>query len=188
MGLLAAPVFLLGAQRAGIDTHDCGVYHLERTKEVASMTEADFVSKVREKLQDIGIKERDLQNQLDQIKQERTQYEAALSVWSKEMDNGSKPAVSARAEIIRVEELQGLTIAKAAELVMGRFGGRAKVTDLTRMLRTAGVTAAKGTGAYSAVLKTLQRNPTMFYEIETGKWGLARMRPPAAASAPSDVG
>ncbi|MGD0765389.1 MAG: hypothetical protein ABR978_03710 [Dehalococcoidia bacterium] len=152
------------------------------------MTEADFVSKVREKLQDIGIKERDLQSQLGQLEQERAQYEAALSVWSKEMDNGSKPAVSTRSEIIGNDELQSLTIAKAAELVMDRFGGRAKVTDLTRMLRTAGTTTAKGTGAYSAVLKTLQRNPAMFYEIETGKWGLVRMRPPAAASAPSDIG
>jgi len=143
------------------------------------MTEADFVGKVREKLQDIGIKERDLQNQLEQLKQERTQYQAALSVWSKEMDNGSKPAVSANPEIIRDDELRGLTIAKAAELVMERFGGRAKVTDLARMLRTAGITTAKGTGAYSTVLKTLQRNPTMFYEIETGRWGLARGRPSA---------
>ena len=152
------------------------------------MAEPDFVNKVREKLRDIGIKERDLQSQLSQLEQERTQYEAALSVWSKEMDNGSKPAVSARSESISDDELHGLTIAKAAELVMDRFGGYAKVTELARMLRTAGVTTAKGTGAYSGVLKTLQRSPDMFYEIETGKWGLTKMRPPAAASAPSDIG
>jgi len=151
------------------------------------MIEADFVNKVREKLRDIGIKERDLQSQLGQLEQERTQYEAALSVWSREMDNNSKSAVPARSDVSD-EELQGLTIAKASELVMDRFGGHAKVTDLARMLRTAGVTTAKGTGAYSTVLKTLQRNPDMFYEIETGKWGLTRMRPPAGASAPSDVG
>ena len=152
------------------------------------MTEADFVSKVREKIRDIGIKERDLKSQLGQLEQERTQYEAALSVWSREMDNGSKPAVPARSDIIRDDELHGLTIAKAAELVMDRFGGYAKVTDLARILRTAGNTTAKGTGAYSGVLKTMQRDPDTFYEIETGKWGLTRMRPPAAASAPSDIG
>jgi len=152
------------------------------------MIEADFVSKVQEKLRDIGIKERDLQAQLNQLEQERAQYEAALSVWSREMDNNSQPAVPVRANMVYDDELRDLTIAKASELVMERFGGYAKVADLARMLRTAGVTTAKGTGAYSGVLKTLQRSPDMFYEIETGKWGLTRMRPPAAASAPSDIG
>jgi hypothetical protein len=152
------------------------------------MDEVDFVAKVRDKLRDVGIKERDLQSQLDQLRDERAQYDAALSVWIKEMGNGSQPAMAARSEDVRDNEVQGLTIGKASELVMERFGGHVRVKDLARMLRTAGVTKAKGTGAYSTVLKTLQRNPDIFYEIETGNWGLTRTRPAAGATAPSDVG
>jgi len=152
------------------------------------MSEPDFVGKVRDKLRDIAIKERDLESQLGQLQQERVQYEAALSVWSREMGNGSKPAASPQANTVRDEELQGMTVAKASEFVMERFGGSVKVADLARMLRTAGNTKSKGTGAYSTVLKTLKRDPDTFYEVETGKWGLTRIRSLAAGSAPSDIG
>ena len=147
------------------------------------MAEAEFVGKVREKLHDIGIRERDLRSQLEALAQERGHYETALSVWTKEMQNGAAPATS---EPVYDDELQNLSVAEAATVVMRRFGGQVRVANLARMLRTVGVTKAKGAGAYSTVLKTLQRKVDIFYEIETGQWGLVEFKnlpPPAHTSA-----
>ena len=64
------------------------------------MVETDFMTKVRDKLREIEIKQRDLDSQLAALQEERGRYEGAMSVWAKEMENGSKAAAQAPADVL----------------------------------------------------------------------------------------
>jgi hypothetical protein len=64
-----------------------------------------------------------------------------------------------------------MKIADAAVALLKEAGGKMRMADLVRRLRRAGTTKAKGTGAYSSVLKTLQRTPA-FETIGRGMWAL----------------
>jgi hypothetical protein len=135
-----------------------------------------FLERVAKKLEDLGLRETELQQQLEAITEERTRYEAAWRVYQEEMkDQAGAEPVPAPGRL-GDDTLAGMTIADASAAILREAGGEMKLTDLIRRLRHAGTTKAKGTSAYSSVLKTMQRSSDRFYQIRRGQWGLVEMR------------
>lgn len=132
-----------------------------------------FLGRVRKKLEDLNLKETELQEQLATVTAARDRYEAAWEIYRQEMNEG---AVTEDAPPGRLtdEELAGMKIADAAMALLKEAGGKIRMADLVRRLRRAGTTKAKGTGAYSSVLKTLQRTSGV-EQIGRGMWALQEM-------------
>lgn len=140
------------------------------------MSELEFISRVQRKIQELAVKQRELQVEIHDLEQERGRYAAALAVWGKEM--GSEAHIQAQTSPDGIpEELAGRKIPEAIEILLEADPSHQMfTTDIVTRLRMAGVTKAKGTGAYSSAFKTLGRRSDLFYEVEKGKWGLVKYR------------
>ena len=138
----------------------------------------DFVKRVQRKLEELSLKERELQANLDEVQNTRSRYEAALDIWGKEMTNGVVPESPTVTGDVPDEQLAGLTMPEAIRVLLERATDhRMRTSDLARRLRMAGTTKAKRTNtAYSIVFKTLKRRDDLFYAVGTGMWGLVKYR------------
>ena len=130
----------------------------------------EFEKRVQKKIDELMIAEREATEALEKVRDEKGRYLSAMTVWRQEMKTKAPSMNGASAE----NSFAGMAIADAAERIMRESGGKMRTADLARRLKLVGVTKAKGNGAYSSVLKTLQRKTDVFRERGTGTFELVK--------------
>ncbi len=124
-----------------------------------------------------------IDSRLEQIDGELGELQIAVKVYRRFAPSESTPAepTEARSQVIEPPlvgnnghrpELDGLTLAQAAEQVLRWLGGRAASGELRQNLIDAGV--LKGDhSAYGYLLKTMRNKPDLFVKVQRGTWALA---------------
>ncbi|MCH7579754.1 MAG: hypothetical protein IIB22_05875 [Chloroflexi bacterium] len=139
------------------------------------MNDNEFVNIVSRKLEELSLKERELQASLTRVAEDRRKYQAALDIWSKEMvTEGGEFESRLGTSSLTDEELALMSIPQAIEKLLEITPShRMKTSEIARRLRVAGTTTAKKANtAYSITHKTLNRRTDVFKQVGTGEWGL----------------
>ena len=135
-----------------------------------------FLNRVADKIERLGLRETALREELDEVTRERGRYQAALEIYREEMESGSGKETFVASGALSDDKLATMTIAEAAVEVLTEAKAPMRMRDIVRRLKRAGTTKAKGTGAYSSVLKTMDRRGDLFAKESDGRWVLVRWR------------
>lgn len=121
----------------------------------------------------LGRTETGIRQQREALKREIEQLEITHNV-VRSLTDTVHVSDSVKATVHRATDdldLDGLTIADAAEQILKARGGEADVGELLRVLREAG-RISKGAGSYGTLGKALDRHPSRFSKTGRGRWRL----------------